>query len=49
MKATRLPDKPMASIHGEPMIVHVWRQAMAADVGRVIVATDAREIAAAIA
>ena len=30
LKATRLPDKPLADIWGTPMIVHVWRQAMAA-------------------
>jgi 3-deoxy-manno-octulosonate cytidylyltransferase (CMP-KDO synthetase) len=30
------------------MIVHVWRRAMAAEVGDVLVATDAREIAEAI-
>ena len=48
MKAMRLPDKPMADIHGEPMIVHVWRRAMAAEVGRVVVATDSDVIAAAI-
>ena len=44
MQATRLPDKPMADIHGQPMIVHVWRRAMAAEVGRVIVATDSEVI-----
>jgi 3-deoxy-manno-octulosonate cytidylyltransferase (CMP-KDO synthetase) len=44
MQATRLPGKPMALIHGEPMIVHVWRQACAAEAGRVVVATDAEEI-----
>ena len=48
MKATRLPDKPMADIHGEPMIVHVWRRAMAAEVGRVVVATDSDVIMEAI-
>lgn len=48
MKATRLPNKPMADIHGEPMIVHCWRQAMAAEAGRVVVATDTQEIADAI-
>jgi 3-deoxy-D-manno-octulosonate cytidylyltransferase len=46
--ATRLPRKPLAEIAGEPMIVHVWRRAMAADSGDVLVATDAGEIAAAI-
>ncbi|MBL8565090.1 MAG: 3-deoxy-manno-octulosonate cytidylyltransferase [Hyphomicrobiaceae bacterium] len=44
MQATRLPGKPMADIHGAPMIVHVWRRAMAAEIGRVVVATDADEI-----
>ena len=44
MQASRLPGKPMADINGEPMIVHVWRRAMAAEVGRVVVATDADEI-----
>ncbi len=48
MQASRLPGKPMADIAGEPMIVHVWRRAMAAEVGRVVVATDADEIIAAI-
>ncbi len=48
MKATRLPDKPMADIHGEPMIVHCWRRAMAAEAGRVVVATDTKMIAEAI-
>ncbi len=48
MQATRLPNKPLADIHGQPMIVHVWQRAMAAKVGRVIVATDAEEIAAAV-
>lgn len=48
MQATRLPGKPLADIHGEPMIVHVWRRAMASEIGRVVVATDTDEIAAAI-
>jgi 3-deoxy-manno-octulosonate cytidylyltransferase (CMP-KDO synthetase) len=47
--ATRLPKKPLADIAGEPMIVHVWRRAVAAEIGRVAVATDAPEIAAAVA
>jgi 3-deoxy-manno-octulosonate cytidylyltransferase (CMP-KDO synthetase) len=45
LKATRLPDKPLADINGSPMIVHVWRRAMEANVGRVIVATDSEAIA----
>jgi 3-deoxy-manno-octulosonate cytidylyltransferase (CMP-KDO synthetase) len=48
MQATRLPGKPLADIHGKPMIVHVWARAMAAEAGRVLVATDSEEIAAAI-
>jgi 3-deoxy-manno-octulosonate cytidylyltransferase (CMP-KDO synthetase) len=46
--ATRLPRKPLAEIAGEPMIVHVWRRAMEAEAGDVVVATDAAEIAEAI-
>ena len=38
LKATRLPDKPLADINGAPMIVHVWRRAREADLGPVLVA-----------
>jgi len=48
MAATRLPGKPLADIGGVPMIVHVLRRAEEAGIGRVAVATDAREIAAAV-
>jgi len=48
MSSTRLPGKPLADIHGEPMIVHVWRRAMEAGVGPVVVAADAPEIVEAI-
>lgn len=48
MAATRLPGKPLADIHGAPMIVHVWRRAMEAGIGRVAVATDDDGIAAAV-
>jgi 3-deoxy-manno-octulosonate cytidylyltransferase (CMP-KDO synthetase) len=48
MEATRLPGKPLADIHGKPMIVHVWERAMAAEVGRVVVATDSSEVADAV-
>jgi 3-deoxy-manno-octulosonate cytidylyltransferase (CMP-KDO synthetase) len=44
LKATRLPDKPLALIEGEPMIVHVWRRAMEANCGPVLVATDAPSV-----
>jgi 3-deoxy-manno-octulosonate cytidylyltransferase (CMP-KDO synthetase) len=48
MAATRLPNKPLADINGRPMIVHVWQRALEAGVGPVIVATDSRDIAAAV-
>src|SRR5579859_1466625 len=48
MASTRLPGKPLAEIAGEAMIVHVWRRAVEAEIGRVVVATDAPEIAAAV-
>jgi 3-deoxy-manno-octulosonate cytidylyltransferase (CMP-KDO synthetase) len=48
LAATRLPGKPLADIHGEPMIVHVWRRAIEAAVGPVVVACAEAEIAAAI-
>jgi 3-deoxy-manno-octulosonate cytidylyltransferase (CMP-KDO synthetase) len=49
MASTRLPGKPLADIHGEPMIAHVWRRAMEADVGPVLVAADEAAIVSAIA
>ena len=48
MQSTRLPGKPLADINGEPMIAHVWRRAIEADVGRVLVASDSEEINAVI-
>ena len=48
MSATRLPGKPLADIGGEPMIVHVWRRAMEADLGAVVVATDSPAVAEAV-
>jgi len=48
MAATRLPGKPLLDIAGQPMIVHVLRRAEAAQIGRVAVATDTAEIAAAV-
>lgn len=38
LASTRLPDKPLADILGEPMIVQVWRRAIEAEVGPVVVA-----------
>jgi 3-deoxy-manno-octulosonate cytidylyltransferase (CMP-KDO synthetase) len=46
--STRLPDKPLADIHGEPMIVHVWRRAMEAAIGPVLVACAEEAIVAAV-
>ncbi len=48
LAATRLPDKPLAEIGGEPMIVHVWRRAVEAGIGPVAVATDSQRIAEAV-
>ncbi|HUO02214.1 MAG TPA: 3-deoxy-manno-octulosonate cytidylyltransferase [Rhizomicrobium sp.] len=44
LAATRLPAKPLADIAGVPMIVRVVRQAMAAELGPVVVAAGDREI-----
>jgi len=38
LASTRLPNKPLSDIHGEPMIVHVWRRAVEAAIGPVLVA-----------
>src|ERR1700676_1224273 len=48
MASSRLPGKPLADIAGEPMIVHVMRQAQAAGIGPVAVATDSEAIAACV-
>ena len=48
MASTRLPGKPLADIAGQPMIVRVWRQAVAAGIGPVAVAAAEPEIVAAI-
>ena len=44
LAATRLPNKPLAEIAGVPMIVHVWRRAMAAEAGPVVVASGDQAI-----
>lgn len=49
LRATRLPDKPMLPIAGLPMIVHVWRRAVEANLGPVVVACAEAEIADAVA
>jgi 3-deoxy-manno-octulosonate cytidylyltransferase (CMP-KDO synthetase) len=48
MASTRLPGKPLADIGGVPMIVRVWRQAVAAGVGPVVVACSEREVQQAV-
>ena len=48
MASSRLPDKPLADIHGRPMIVHVWQRAMESGLGRVIVACSEQEVADAV-
>lgn len=48
LASTRLPDKPLADIAGEPMIVHVMRRAEEAGIGPVVVATDTPAIAEAV-
>jgi 3-deoxy-manno-octulosonate cytidylyltransferase (CMP-KDO synthetase) len=48
MASTRLPGKPLADIHGQPMIVEVWKRAVAANIGHVLVAAAEHAIAEAI-
>lgn len=48
LASARLPDKPLADIAGEPMIVHVWRRAVAAAVAPVVVASGDHAIAEAV-
>ncbi|WP_116472804.1 3-deoxy-manno-octulosonate cytidylyltransferase [Zobellella maritima] len=47
--STRLPGKPLADIHGKPMIQWVVEQAQKSAAHRVVVATDDRRIADALA
>jgi 3-deoxy-manno-octulosonate cytidylyltransferase (CMP-KDO synthetase) len=48
LAATRLPNKPLLKIAGEPMIVQVWRRAMEAGIGPVVVTAPDPEIIAAV-
>ncbi|WP_416308679.1 3-deoxy-manno-octulosonate cytidylyltransferase [Neptunicella sp. SCSIO 80796] len=43
--SSRFPGKPLADIHGKPMIQHVYQRATEAGASQVIVATDDRRIA----
>ncbi len=48
MAATRLPGKPLAAIHGRPMIAHVLDRAREAGIGPAAVACAEPEIAEAV-
>lgn len=48
LASTRLPDKPLADIHGQPMIVHCLRRAQEAGFVRVAVACGDAAIAEAV-
>src|SRR5215468_3215799 len=48
LASTRLPNKPLADIHGTPMIVHVWRRATEAAIGPVVVACGDEPIVEAV-
>ncbi|MCB1883482.1 MAG: 3-deoxy-manno-octulosonate cytidylyltransferase [Geminicoccaceae bacterium] len=48
LRASRLPGKPLLPIAGEPMVVRVWRRAVEADVGPVVVACAEEAIKAAV-
>ena len=48
MASTRLPGKPLADIHGLPMIVHMLRLGLAAGIGPVAIACAEPEIAEAV-
>ena len=44
LETTRLPNKPLADINGEPMIAHVYKRAKEANIAKVIVAAGNVEI-----
>ncbi|MEK9497605.1 3-deoxy-manno-octulosonate cytidylyltransferase [Photorhabdus sp. P32] len=46
--STRLPGKPLADIHGKPMIVRVMERAKRSGAARVIVATDNHDVVDAV-
>ncbi|MBS9436431.1 3-deoxy-manno-octulosonate cytidylyltransferase [Photorhabdus noenieputensis] len=46
--STRLPGKPLADIHGKPMIVRVMERAKRSGAARVIVATDHHDVVDAV-
>ena len=44
MSATRLPGKPLLKINGLSIISHVFKRALSANIGEVLVATEDQEI-----
>jgi 3-deoxy-manno-octulosonate cytidylyltransferase (CMP-KDO synthetase) len=44
LASTRLPNKPLADIAGQPMVVRVAQQALQSGAAQVVVATDSHEI-----
>ena len=48
LASTRLPNKPLADIHGKPMIVHMLERGLEADIGPVAVACGDAAIADAV-
>ena len=44
MASKRFPNKPMAIIEGKPMIQRVWEQAIASNIGNVIVACSEQKV-----
>ncbi len=48
MASTRLPGKPLADIHGLPMIAHVLNRGHEAGIGEAIVATDSEAVQTAV-
>jgi len=46
--SSRLPAKALADINGQPLIAHVWRRGVEADIGPVIVACGDQQIAEAV-
>ena len=44
LESTRLPNKALADINGEPMIVHVYKRAIESGIADVLVAAGNEEI-----
>lgn len=49
MASSRLPGKPLADIHGQPMIAHVMQRGMESGLGDTLVAVCEKEVADAVA